>query len=95
MKDYHNKTRHAVYFNRITGVKFQEEYAKISESTDKVPVASTLIPILCSNGCTLYASAEKEGILTETQYPLYDAFIYYEKKHTEQQDPKPKLKLDI
>lgn len=44
-RDYHNKLRCVVYLGVLTGKEFEQKYMEISNSPDKVPVASTLLPV--------------------------------------------------
>ena len=43
MKDYHNKWKRVEYLGLVTGEVFEKRYNQMSESDDKIPIASTII----------------------------------------------------
>ncbi len=69
MKSYYGKLSETKFLGQVTGEIFQEIYMKMSQSEDKLPVASTIIPITDSEGCTM-RNRENE--------PLVLAWIFYE-----------------
>ena len=71
MKDYFGKKKGVVYLGVITGKEFEKVYQEMSNSPDKLPLASTIIPLTDSNGCTLFQDAD-------SQEPVIQAWIFYE-----------------
>jgi hypothetical protein len=67
--DYYKKWHGVEVFEGISIKQFKEEYDKIKVSPDKVPVASTVLPIFASDGCSL--RGEKDVI-------LYEVAIFWE-----------------
>lgn len=70
MKTYNNKQQDSIYLSEVTGFQIQQEQHKINFSNDSHVVATTIISLTDSNGCTLR--------LPDSEVPLYDCFIYFE-----------------
>jgi len=69
MKDFRNNEKLVVFLGPVTGKEFQDRYIDMSMSKDKLPVASTIIPI------------QNKG---EEAQPLFFAWIFYEKPGEQQ-----------
>jgi hypothetical protein len=63
MKDYYKKSKGVTFVGIVTGKEFEQKYMEISNSEDKLPTASTIIPI---------NSSDKEA------EPIFHAWIYWE-----------------
>ena len=86
MKDFYGKDKLVVYLGPVTGKEFQDRYIDIAMSKDKVPIASTIIPI--------------NNVGDKETQPLFHAWIFYEKPGIEaskqpEQKVEPKKKLDL
>jgi len=82
MKDFKGELGLVEYLGPVTGKEFQDKYNEMSNSEDKQPIASTILPVLDKEGST----------------KIFDCWIFYKMKDTGQtkltEEPK-KLKMEL
>lgn len=77
--DYYGKTSDVIYLGTITGEQFAKAYKEIASSKDKVPKASTILPVTGVGGCRIYAVQQLSNEHpVETDKPVIEAWIFYD-----------------
>ena len=89
MKDYHDKLHLIKYTGIVTAEQFAKLYEEIANSPDKVPVASTPLPFLNTDGSTMYK------LIDGIDHPLVYGYIFYEMQAPESKTEQPKKKLTM
>lgn len=103
MKDFRGNRKYVLYCGIITGKKFEEIYQEISNSINKLPVASTILPITGHAGARIYSTRQEQPnpneppiTVEDMDSPLIEAWIYYEVPAAQIKEPeKAKIKLDL
>jgi hypothetical protein len=86
MKDFRGNSKLVKAFRELTVHEFAEAYNELSMSPDKLPVASTPIPIIEEGG---------KGVMFEGKQ-LYNWLLFYETKESPTQETKkPVTKLSM
>jgi hypothetical protein len=70
MLSYYGNQNDCMALHEVTLKKFEKIYKELAHGKNTRTVASTIIPLTDSNGCTLRTR--------EKSLPLYDAVIFYE-----------------
>ena len=89
MKDYHGKLHLIKYTGIVTAEQFAKLYEEIANSPDKVPVASTPLPFLNTDGSTMYK------LIDGIDHPLVYGYIFYEIIETKQEEVPTRPKLTM
>lgn len=79
MKNYNGLNGYTKYLGIVTGEEFEQAYNDMSDSPDKLPIASTILPVHTIP-------------LNEDAKPLAQAWIFYQTKKEEEEK---KMRLDL
>ena len=83
MKDNKGHERRVIYLGEINGKEFEEEYNRLAQTENIIPVASTLIRVMLDNN--------KPEMDVDGEY-VFNAWIYYEFVPPKNQEP---IKLNL
>lgn len=76
VKDYYGYVQGVKPLGIVTMKEFADEYEKLANSKDKIPVASNVIPLKGAEGCTRY----RKPMPDDEREPEYEACIFYKYK---------------
>lgn len=89
MFNFHGKQPKVTYLGIVTGAQFESAYMALANSPTKLPIASTILPLTGSDGCTRYGDEKA----TEANVPLIHAWIFYEEIPAVKEQEKLKMEM--
>lgn len=100
MKDYFGKHRDSTALGIVTMKQFEDAYREMSNSPDKLPVASNIIPVFGANGSSLFKQvikkdAQGNDMTTNSGEVLYNAIIFWETTGNNTAQEKPHAGPDV
>lgn len=83
MKNFHGAYHNSTALGLVTMKEFEKKYREFTNSPDKLPTASNLIPLRGANGASIVRQetqkdAQGNDMKVATQEALYDAIIFWE-----------------